>query len=60
MMNYKMTKKEEQKVWDELEEMGMIPKEVEVLPECCVYFGKDHHGNEMWVGVSGKKYLIQK
>ena len=49
----KITKEEEMELWKDLEEIGILYKEVMILPECCAYIGKDHNGNELW---KGKKY----
>lgn len=47
-------------IWEELEEMGLMPTEVKVLPECATFEYFDHHGNEIWKGISGKEYIIIK
>ena len=49
-----------EKIWKELENMGFIPTEVKILPECAKFIEFDHHGNEIWQGVSGKEYIITK
>lgn len=52
--------KKNEKIWEELENMGFIPTEVKILPECASFVELDHHGNEIWRGVSGKEYVIIK
>lgn len=49
---------DEMDLWVELETFGLIPTEVEILPECASFDGFDHHGNELWTGVSGKQYMV--
>lgn len=49
-----------EKIWEELENMGFIPTEVKILPECASFIEFDHHGNEIWRGISGKEYIIIK
>lgn len=49
---------DEMDLWAELEALGFIPTEVEVLPECASFEGFDSHGNEFWKGVNGKQYMV--
>lgn len=55
----KLTKYEEAQLWAELERDNFLPTEVDVLPECAQYQGTDHHGRDMWKGVSGRMYVIR-
>lgn len=49
---------DEMDLWADLEALGFIPTEVEILPECATFDSFDHHGNELWNGVSGKQYMV--
>ena len=51
---------EEEELWKDLEEAGLLPTEVKTLPECASFKEFDHHGNEIWQGVSGREYEIIK
>ena len=55
----KLTKYEEAQLWAELERDNFLPTEVDVLPECAQYQGTDHHGRDMWKGISGRMYVIR-
>lgn len=55
-----ISKEEEEELWKDLEEAGLLPTEVKVLPECSSFKEFDHHGNEIWQGISGKEYIIIK
>lgn len=50
---------EEHQLWCELEEDGLLPIQVTVLPECASYLGTDErHGTTFWRGVSGKMFEL--
>ena len=36
-------KNDEKELWKELEDMGFIPTEVKILPECASFIEFDHH-----------------
>ena len=44
-------KNDEKELWKELKDMGFIPTEVKILPECASFIEFDHHGNEIWKGI---------
>lgn len=50
---------EERLLWKELEEDGLLPIQVNVLPECASFLGTDErHGTTFWRGVSGKMFEL--
>ncbi len=59
-----MNRFEEEMLWSEMEEMGILPIETNVLSECAIYQRTEtnHHGitYEVWKGVSGKIYHLIK
>lgn len=51
---------EEHQLWCELEEDGLLPIQVNVLPECASYLGTDErHGTTLWRGVSGRMFELK-
>lgn len=55
--------KEEQELWKDLEEGGLLPIEIEngIIPECATYKGTFTEYDttyEEWEGVSGKTYWL--
>ena len=51
---------QEHQLWCELENDGLLPIEVSVLPECASYFGTDDRtGHTFWRGVSGKLWELK-
>ena len=50
---------EEEVLWGALEEDGLLPRQVTVLPECASYLGTDkRHGTTFWRGVSGRMFEL--
>lgn len=56
----KKMKIDDEELRKELEDMGFIPTKVTILPECASFIEFDHHGNEIWKGISGREYMIIK
>lgn len=50
---------EEEVLWGSLEEDGLLPIQVKVLPECASYIGTDErYGTTFWRGISGRTFEL--